>query len=143
MDRPDPRAIVLRFPPGPDSVVKILKEAKYNHRHHQRTRAESWYRLSVWCDLPRPGESVEDVLLRLVHDAGLGQIRLEDVRNSFFWWTSASTLYEAGFDLVKDGEDDEPQNHYSVDLGLEPSREVVERFVTTFSEAMETRRFMS
>jgi hypothetical protein len=140
--RPPPDALVLRFPPGgPDQVKKIINEARYTHRHHQDRRAEPWYRLSIWADVPKPGEKDEDVLLRLVHAARLGRIKIEDVRNGRFWWTTANRLYQLGFDILKDGEDGEPAEHYSVDLGHEASRETVGRFVSAFRGPEQTGRF--
>ena len=113
----------------------MRQEAKYVHRHHQKNRVtpEPWYRLSVWADSPGAEESRLLLMQRLVRAAGLGRIRIEDERNSLFWWASAADIYDAGFQFVKDGDSDEPPEHYSVDLGpAEPTREVVQRFADTF-----------
>lgn len=134
---------MLRFPPGgPDQVKKIMQEAKYAHRHHQDFRAEPWFRLSIWADVPRVGEAVEETVLRLLRAASLGSIRIGDVRNDRFWWTTADRLYQAGFEILKDFEDGERAEHYSVNLGYEASREVVGRFVETFGSAEVTERFI-
>lgn len=132
--RPAANCLVLRFPPGgPDDVEQIRKEAKYNHRHHQQARSEPWYRLSVWVTAAREGELEEQVLLRLVRAAGIGGIRLADLRNRVCWTTTAGRLYELGFDRRKDGDEGEPQEHFSVDLGeSEPARHVIVRFVSAF-----------
>jgi len=104
----------------------MRKEAKYVHRHHQKIAEEPWYRLSAWTDVKRRGESDVEALQRLVIAAGLGSIRLDEVRNSVVWWTTAAQIYDAGFSLVKDGEPDEPKEHYSIDLGNDPGREIVD-----------------
>lgn len=133
VDTPARDALVLRFPPGgPDQVTKMRQEAKYAHRHHQKIRAEPWYRLSVWVDSPRPGETQLRLMQRLVRAAGLGRIRIDDERNSVFWWAVAADIYEAGFEFKKDGDPGEAPEHYSVDLGHEPTRETVERFANAF-----------
>lgn len=119
-----------------------MDEAKYTHRHHQRVRAEPWYRLSVWADTPLPGEATDETLLRLIHAAGLGRIRLEDVRNERFWWTSAQAIYDAGFDMLKDNDTDERPEHYSVTLGDELSRSSVEDFVAVFGHPVGTKEFI-
>jgi hypothetical protein len=140
VEPPPPEALVLRFPPGgPDEVSKIRKEAKYVHRHHQQRRAEAWYRLSVWADRPRPGETREQTMTRLIHAAGLANVRVDDAQNSVFWWTTVGELTSRGFVLRKDGDPDERPEHYSVDLGPdEPSREVIELFVGAFKGPEQT-----
>ncbi len=133
---PSRTALALRFPPGgPEDVKRIRKEAKWAHRKHQREgeQEEPWYRLSVWVDVQREGESRQDTMLRLVHAAGLNGINLTDIRNQLFWWSTAGDLYDRGFLLKKDGYADEPQEHWSVDLGSEPPSVVlVESFVGAF-----------
>jgi hypothetical protein len=139
---PPADALVLRFPPGgPDEVEKIRKEAKYAHRHHQEQTAEPWYRLSVWVDRPRPGETRDETMTRLVHAAGLANVQVTDARNSVFWWTSVGELAARGFELTKDGDDDERPEHYSVDLGQDvPTREVIQLFVEAFTGPEQTER---
>jgi hypothetical protein len=141
---PEREALVLRFPPGgPEHVRKILDEAKYTNRVHQRGGdTRPWYRLSVWVDVQRAGESKAETLTRLVHAAKLGRIRVEDERNCVFWWTTVGTLNEAGFQLLKDGEDAEPMEHYSVDLGNELTRERVSEFVAAFGRPESTEGFV-
>ena len=131
---PPREALVLRFPPGgPDDVQRIRKEAKWTHRKHQ-VEGQPWYRLSLWVDVPRDSETQDQLKLRLVHAAGLNGIDLAAVRNSVFWWSTAGDLYDRGFLLKKDGDDDEAQEHWSVDLGGEPpSVERVEGFVSAFT----------
>lgn len=76
-----------------------------------------------------------------MHAARLGRIEVEDERNTVFWWTQARTLYEAGFRLLKDGYDGEPEEHYSVDLGRELTRAAVEGFVAAFGRLERTGDF--
>lgn len=133
---------MLRFPPGgQDDVTRIMKEAKYAHRHHQNVAAEPWYRLSIWADTPLPDEPLAHTLTRLIEAAGLGQIRIADDRNSRFWWTTAQALYEAGFTILKDFEDSEPAEHYSVVLGEEIAKSIVESFVDVFRGPEQTGRY--
>ncbi len=138
-------AVVLRFPPGgPDEVKRIRDEAKWVHRRRQRTAQGPWYRLSVWADCQRINESRDELMLRLIHAAGLGGIRLEDARNSQFWWSTVGELVSRGFLLKKDGYADEPYEHWSVDLGEQPpSVELVSTFVAAFRGPMSTGEVMS
>jgi hypothetical protein len=132
-DQPPPEALVLRFPPGgQDQINKIRQEAKYVHRHHQGQAQEPWYRLSIWADVARGGETHLELMQRLVKVAGMGRIQLDAERNSLFWWTEAGRLYDAGFTIRKDMDPGEPPEHYSVDLGDNPDRQVVERFAAAF-----------
>ena len=122
-------------------MEKIRKEAKYVHRHHQGESGEPWYRLSVWVDSAEADETLEDTMTRLVHAAGLANIQVHDARNSVFWLTTVRELEAAGFHLKKDGDPDERDEHYSVDLGpVVPTREVVESFVAAFRGPLETGR---
>jgi hypothetical protein len=142
-ESPPREALVLRFPPGgKDEVKKIQDEAKYVNRHHQKVRAEPWFRLSIWADVPREGETAADLMTRLVGAAGMGRIRIADERNAAFWWTTAASLYDAGFEIRKDGRDGEPEEHYSVVLGTEASREVVGRFVQAFLGPEQTGQYL-
>lgn len=110
----------------------MRQEARYVHRHHQRQTVKPWYRLSVWTDVARHDETRLDLMQRLVHAAGLGRIRLDDERNSVFWWAEAGDIYDAGFTFAKDIKHDEPYEHYSVDLGEDPTTEVVAKFAGLF-----------
>lgn len=138
-DQPAWGAIVLRFPPGgADQLKAIVKEAKYTSRHFGQG-----YRLSVWASEPKPGETMEETLVRLVRAAGLGDLKVGDERNSRLWWAHASTLYDAGFGIGKDRYPGEPPEHYSVLLGDEATRAVVEKFVQCFTYSGETKGFLS
>lgn len=141
-EHPPREALVLRFPPGgPDHVKKLRQEAKYVHRHHAKRvgKTEPWYRLSVWADVAAPDEPRTELMQRLVRAAGLGRVQVDDERNSVFWWAEAGDIYDAGFTFKKDEEPGEPPEHYSVDLGDEPSREDVERFANTFHGPEKTK----
>ena len=94
----------------------------------------------VWADVPAPGESRIHLMQRLIRTAGLGRIQIDDERNSVFWWTQAGEIYDAGFEIKKDLEPDELDEHYSVDLGHEPTREVVEKFASVFQGPERTGR---
>lgn len=98
-DAPARDAVVLRFPPGgPEDVKRIRKEARWTHRKHQveGQPEEPWYRLSLWVDSAREGESRHELTLRLVRSAGLNGINLSDMRNVHFWWSTAGDLYDRG-----------------------------------------------
>ncbi len=101
---PPPEALVLRFPPGgADEITKVRKEAKWANRAHQKAGGVgTWYRLSVWVDAPLPGESEDDLKLRLIRAAGLAGLRIEDVRNSVFWTTKVRELQARAFVFRKD-----------------------------------------
>jgi hypothetical protein len=134
---------MLRFPPGgPDQVKKIRYEARANHREHVRETGDEstpWFRLSVFADEPREGESRLDVLRRLVRDAGLARIQIESERNAICWTATVGDVQDLGFVVSKEGYPGEPESHYSIDLGpTEPDRELVERLLTAFEGPLRT-----
>ncbi len=135
---------MLRFPPGGvDQATKIRKEAKYNNRHHAPNKAaggtvEPWFRLSVWTDVARSGETQQDLRRRLVLAAGLHGINLSTDRNAVFWWSTVAALRGRGFLLKKDGYPAEPAEHYSVVFGAEPCTEDVLNFVEAFEGPVQT-----
>jgi hypothetical protein len=121
MPDPPPRdALVLRFPPGGlGDERNIRKEAKWADRAHRKEFPDSGprFRLSVWTDFAREGETDAQLKQRLLDAAGTDGIRIDDDRNSVLWWSTAGALYDAGFTLVKDAYPEEPSEHWSVDLG--------------------------
>jgi hypothetical protein len=124
VDLPDD-AVVIRFrPTAPDSVLaNAAKEAR-------RTGA---YRLSVFADKPRPGESQEDVIHRLLAASELAGIPA-DSNPKYYVCTQAAELISRNLTLWKDEDDDEVAEHYSVDLGDDPSVADAERFLDAFDE---------
>ncbi|KAB1110782.1 MULTISPECIES: hypothetical protein [Micromonospora] len=85
--------------------------------------------LSVFADVPRPGEEVIDVHKRLIKVAGMDGIDLE--RNKSYYHCIAGAILDAGFRFVKDGNDDEVNEHYSVDIGT-TDLDSVHRFLEVF-----------
>ena len=132
---------MLRFPPGgPDHVKKIRDEAKWTNRRCGPEKGQPWYRLSTWGDVPRNGETLAQLMQRLVHAAGMNNVKIDEDRNSVFWWSTAGELYDRGFTLKKDNDPDEAEEHFSVDLGGDvPSRERVEQFVQAFRGPVPTQ----
>lgn len=118
-----PEALVIRF--RPTDPQKVLESAAKEHR------LTGHYRLSVFADSPRPGETEAQLRLRLVQAAGLSGIDLNNQRK-YFVCTQAKELLDSPFTFWKDGDDDEKDEHYSVDLGDEPTVDDVKRFLAAF-----------
>ena len=55
----------------------------------------------------------------------------------YFVCTQAAELLSRGFTFWKDGDDEEQDEHYSVDLGADATRDDVVRFLSVFSSAVE------
>jgi len=121
-------ALVIRFrPTDPDSV---LGWAQKEFRH------SGCYRLSVFADVQKPDETENDLIRRLLVTSEMSGI---DPKNNkkYFVCTRAAELLERGFTFWKDGDDDEQDEHYSVDLGVDATRDDVVRFLGVFSPAVE------
>jgi hypothetical protein len=118
-------ALVIRF--RPIRADQVLASAVKEHR---RT---GHYRVSVFADIARPGESFEVVEARLLEAAGLAGI--DPVRNDRYFTCFAGQLLDRGFTFWKDDEPGEPAEHYSVDLGERPTLEDVNRFCGVFGPA--------
>ncbi|WP_103956478.1 hypothetical protein [Nonomuraea solani] len=122
-------AVVIRFRPTmPEDVLRS---------------AGKWYRftgvygLSVFTDVAHAAESEHDVIGRLLKASEMSNI--DPAKNKkFYICTSAGKIMDAGFSFRKDGDDDERPEHYTVDLGEQPTLEVVERFLEAFD--IERRR---
>jgi hypothetical protein len=122
-------AVVIRFRPiKPDDVLRS---------------AGKWYRftgvygLSVFADMAHAGEGEDDVIGRLLKASEMSNI--DPAKNKkFYICTRAGKIMEAGFSFCKDGDDDESPEHYTVDLGAQPTLADVERFLEAFE--IERRR---
>ncbi len=115
-------ALVIRFrPTDPDQV---FRRAELEFRRIGR------YRLSVFAGVKAPGESDDDLKRRLVRAAGLSGINLDNQRKMFA--ARAEDLSGRGLVFYKDEDDDELDEHYSVDLGLESPRDIADRFLEAF-----------
>ena len=118
----------MRFrPSAPDSV---LASAAKEYRRVGR------YALSVFADVARPLEdgTVEDeeaVCRRLVAVAGLGG-GINLAGNPRFWSTTAGLLLDRRFVFIKDEDDDEIDEHYSIDFGTEANIDSISRFLEVF-----------
>jgi hypothetical protein len=125
-EQPDREALVIRFrPTAPDA---ILRQAQKEFR---RTGA---YRVSMFADTKRGDESDEDLINRLLSAAELDGVNPDN--NPKFWFCArASDLMDDGFRFVKDNEPGEPDEHYSVDLGKEPSLQDTEKLAAHFPES--------
>ena len=118
-----PDALVIRFrPTDPESVLNWAAKA---HRDCGR------YLLSVFADKARHGESDADLRKRLLDAAGISGLDLAN-QKKYYVCTQAKELLDRGFAFTKDEDDDEMVEHYSVDLGTEPTLEDVTRFLDAF-----------
>jgi hypothetical protein len=124
-------AVVIRFRPwAPDAVWNwACKE----HRRIDR------YRLSVFADIRRAQETEQQVIDRLLKASELAGIDPTS-NKKYSLCTSAGELAALGFTFWKDGDDGEPDEHYSVDLGREATPEDAERFLGVFRPAEERRQ---
>ena len=125
-------AIVIRFrPTDPDRVLASAeKEAR---------RTGGRYGLSVFADIPREGVSTDEVVQRLLVAAELAGMSPKD-HPKYFVCGRAEELYSGGFTFVKDGDEDELAEHYTVDLGPSPTRAEVERFLEAFGPGRRRQR---
>lgn len=123
-------AVVIRFRPWePESV---WNSACKEHRRIGR------YRLSVFADVKRRGETEEQVIDRLLR---VSELSIDPAKNrKYSLCTSAGKLADLGFTFWKDKEDGELDEHYSVDLGTETTQTGVERFLGAFHPAEERRQ---
>jgi hypothetical protein len=124
-DVPDD-AVVIRFRPiDPQSVL--------NSAEKEARRTGGRWGASVFADVPRPGESQEDVIARLLVASELSGIDPKGNRK-YFVCAQAKELLDRGFTFWKDEDDDELQEHYSVVLGESPSVDDAVRFLEPFGE---------
>lgn len=118
-------AIVIRF--APTSPEKVLERAERGSRLYGRHLS------SVFAARPRPGESDDDVIDRLLKASELANIDPASNRG-YFVCSRADRLAASGFVFVKDGDEDEVAEHYSVDLGSAPAIEDAKRFLDAFDQ---------
>lgn len=122
-EAPGRDALVIRFVPiEPKHLLRHAKKTykKYGVNH-----------VSVFADSRRQGETVDDLISRLLNAAELSGISAS--RNETFWYCSAaSDLMDDGFCFVKDGYDGELDEHYSINLGNSPTIQDTERLAAHF-----------
>jgi hypothetical protein len=111
----------------PDSALRSAEKAA---RENGGRRC-----LSVFADAPREGESFDIVVRRLLVASELARINPLTNRK-YFICVRAEELSTRGFTFWKDGGDDEQPEHYSVDLGPNPSLVDTERFIAAFGPSV-------
>ncbi len=122
-------AVVVRF--RPTDPEKVLEWAR------KEFRRTGHYRLSVFADARRGDEDEAAVIRRLLAVSEL--VGLDPSRNPRYYVCAASDLQALNFAFYKDEDDDEPEQHYSVDLGNDPTADVV-RFLGAFGPPGGRRR---
>ncbi len=118
-------AVVIRFRPIRDDAVLASAVKEYRRAGH--------YRVSVFADAARQGESFEAVEARLLEASELAQ--LDPAANNRYFTCTAGQLLDRGFTFWKDDEPGELAEHYSIDLGERPTLDDVSRFVGAFGPA--------
>jgi len=121
-------ALVIRF--RPTEPGSVLKRASLEFRRIGR------YRLSVFAAVKHSGETDADLRRRLLKASELSVIGSANHRE-YYVCTRAEELLARGLAFYKDGDDDERDEHYSVDLGTDATHEDVERFLEVFGPAEE------
>jgi hypothetical protein len=116
-------ALVIRFRPA--APEDVLRWAEKEHRRIGR------HRLSVFADVARGTETEDELRRRLLRAS---ELSINPAKNSkYFVCARAADLRDRGFTFWKDGDDDEePDEHYSVDLGTDATLEDVVRFLGAF-----------
>ncbi len=82
----------------------------------------------------RPGETDEALRRRLLAVAELVGMTPEK-HPKYYVCAQAEELIRRGFAFYKDGDDDEVDEHYSVDLGTDATLDDAERFLGAFGPA--------
>jgi hypothetical protein len=121
-------AVVIRFrPTEPEAVWNwACKEHRRVGRH----------RLSVFAAVPLKGETQQDVIDRLLRSS---EMMINPAKNKKYYVCTSAGLLDLGFTFWKDGDDEERDEHYSVDLGNDATLEDVTRFLGVFGPAEERR----
>ena len=116
-------ALVIRF--RPTAADSVWRSAEKEFKRIGR------YRLSVFADVPVEGETDFELRVRLLRAS---ELRIDPAGNpKYFVCARAGDLLDRGFTFWRDGDDDEEADeHYSVDLGTAPTVEDVERFLEAF-----------
>jgi hypothetical protein len=120
-------AIVVRF--RPTEVDSLLRWAEKSHRLTGR------YTLSVFADRQVREETADQTIARLLQSADLSGID-PNHNPRYYVCSQAGDLLDRGFTFLKDDEEDELPEHYSVDLGPSPDRATVCRFLEVFGPAI-------
>jgi hypothetical protein len=116
-------ALVVRFVPiEPKHLLRSAKRVykKYGVNH-----------LSVFAGSRRQGETVDDLIARLLNAAELSGISAS-LNHTFWFCSAASDLMDDGFCFVKDEYDGELDEHYSINLGNSPTIQDTERLAAHF-----------
>ena len=131
-------AMVVRF--RPTAAEDVLRWAGKSHRAmFDPARVErTFYRISVFADVKRPGEDDEALLQRLIRAAGLDGLNLG--KNKHCWIARSGDLQGLDVPFCKDGYEGEPEEHYSLDLGSHPTVGDVERVLSVFVGPERTQR---
>lgn len=127
----DENAVVIRF--RPTQAEAVLRSAQ------KEFRRVGHYGCSVYAGVPRDGESQEDVVRRVLQSADLAGMTVRSGNKKAFVCARASRIEEQGFAFLKDGDDDELDDHYCVNLGNEPDEADAQRFVDQFDEEFDRR----
>jgi hypothetical protein len=108
----------------------MLRQADKARRHMGRNR------LSVFVDKRRDGENEADLVTRLLNAAEVSNILRAN--NPKYWFCrTASDLLDDGFIFAKDGYDGEVPEHWSIDLGENPTVADTTRLAGHFPESRE------
>jgi hypothetical protein len=119
-------ALVIRFrPTAPEAVFG---------RAEKEFRRVGRYRLSVFAALRAAGETDAELEQRLLKVADLSGMNPAD-HPKYYVCARAEELQRRGLVFYKDRDDDEMDEHYSVDLGTDSPRENVEKFLEAFGPA--------
>ena len=134
-----PDALVVRFRPF-SNPEDVLRAADKEHRRRSSVEHpdQTFYRISTFVGVKTEGEDDEDLLRRLIKVAGLTSLDLGKHKNC--WLARSGDLQELNVPFCKDGDDDEPEDHYSLDLGSAPTVESVERLMAVFRGPERTQR---
>lgn len=123
-------ALVIRFrPTNPDRVLASVLDA---HKYYGR------YQASVFAATPRPDETETDLRRRLLAVANIAGMT-EDRHPKYYVCARSEELVRRGLTFWKDEDDDEEDEHYSVDFGTAVTRDDVEKFLGVFGPAEERR----
>ncbi len=117
-------ALVIRF--SPFTADRVLARAETAYR-----RRGEWTS-SVFVGLKQEHESDEDLRARLFAAAELHNIGSNN-NQKYDVCARAGDLLALGFVFLKDGDEDEAAEHYSVRLGDSPTHEDVTRFLGAFT----------
>ena len=129
-----PDALVIRFRPTNPEDVFNWAEKEHRRRRDPEHPEQTFYRISVFADVKRDGESDDDLLRRLIEASGL-----DLGKNKYCWTTRSERLQDLGLTFWKDGDADEVEEHYSLDLGSSPTVEDVGRMLEVFEGPERTR----